>query len=71
MRGSTRLKAADLPPGPFDIQVNNSGFAYVVDANGRKIATLLGTSATKAAVGSLLCLARERLKPKPADADQA
>ncbi len=62
-----KLIAKNLPPGPYDVHVNTSGFAYVVDANGRKIATLLGTDKVKSAVAALLIKAREAVRvPVPA-----
>jgi hypothetical protein len=57
-----KLRVSDLPPGPYDIVMNSAGFAYVVDANGKKLATLLGSDKVKSAIGALLVKAREAVR---------
>lgn len=55
-----------LPPGPFTYTVNSavgrettSGFVYLLDANGRKIAALWGKLDEKVALAELICGASE------------
>lgn len=51
---------ADLPPLPFSYLTNsggngNPGFVYILDANGRKIASIWGKPSEKIAVAELIC----------------
>lgn len=59
-----KLLLKDLPPGPFNVTMNSYGFAYIVDANGKKLATLFGTDKVKASVAALIIKAREVVKPQ-------
>ncbi len=56
-----------LPPLPWSYQTNaapgaheGNGFVYLLDANGRKIASLWGKPAEKLAVAELVCDASDR-----------
>jgi hypothetical protein len=52
--------AKDLPQRPFSYQVmttyiGKTGFVYILDAKGRKIASLWGTPKEKIALAELIC----------------
>lgn len=56
-----------LPPLPWSYSTNaavgkheGNGFVYLLDANGRKIASLWGTPAEKLATAELICDASDR-----------
>ncbi len=55
----------DLPPRPFSYQTidradgKGAGHVYVLDANGRKVASLWGKPAEKIALAELICDASE------------
>jgi hypothetical protein len=58
---------ACLPPGPWSIEVTarkgehiGSGHVYLVDAKGRKIASIWGTPDEKIAVIDFILAAKER-----------
>lgn len=57
-----------LPPGPFEYETtapfdghHGRGHVYIVDANGRKIASLWGTAENKMAMKDLIIDAREKV----------
>jgi hypothetical protein len=58
--------AHNLPPLPWSYQIvsaygsGNVGFIYIVDANGRKIASLWGKPQEKEAMAELICDASDR-----------
>ena len=43
-----------LPPRPYRYEVNGIGFVYLLDANGRKIATLLGNAEQRVALAQFI-----------------
>lgn len=50
----------NLPPLPYSFQVistygGQAGFVYILDANGRKIASLWGKPDEKTAMAELIC----------------
>ncbi len=56
-----------LPPGPFEYETtaplddhHGKGHVYIVDANGRKIASIWGKPDEKLALKDLILEARER-----------
>jgi hypothetical protein len=58
----------NLPPLPWSYQIvsargsDNIGFIYIVDANGRKIASLWGKPDEKEAMAELICDASDRAR---------
>jgi hypothetical protein len=46
---------AKLPPLPWSFHFNAYGFAYIVDANQRKIATMYGTPDEKILTAEVIC----------------
>lgn len=61
------MNADDLPPLPWTYETNSqagrhpaSGFVYLVDANGRKIANLWGHLDEKIALAEFICEASKR-----------
>lgn len=51
---------ADLPPLPWSFQTISTyegkvGFVYILDANGRKIASIWGKPSEKMAMAELIC----------------
>jgi len=62
-------KMTKLPPRPWTYEATfktghhpGSGFVYLVDANGRKIANLWGSPDEKIAIAELICDASEKAK---------
>lgn len=58
-----------LPPGPFallvtarPVQHQGAGHVYIVDASGRKIASVWGTPDEKMALADMIITAREKNK---------
>lgn len=69
----------DLPPGPYTFETitakgrpEGTGHIYLLDATGRKIASMWGTPKEKVALANLICDARENDIPiKPSNLDSA
>ena len=63
-----REHEANLPPRPYSYQVmerldgGGAGHIYILDANGRKIASIWGKGTEKIALAELICDASE-IKP--------
>lgn len=62
------MKLDDLPPLPFTYETHSlsgsregTGYVYVLDAKGRKIASLWGHPAEKIAVAEMICDASETI----------
>ena len=58
----------DLPPGPYTIETvsakgkpEGSGHVYVLDATGRKIASMWCKTAEKMALANMICDARDKI----------
>lgn len=61
--------SADLPPLPYSYLTNSGGpgqvgFVYILDANGRKIASIWGKPTEKVAVAELICDASDAANAK-------
>ena len=62
----------NLPPLPLSYELNQKkgnpdgvGFVYILDANGRKVASIWGRPAEKIALAELICHASDRVKVTP------
>lgn len=60
---------ANLPPGPYAYETtqpagapDGSGHVYIIDASGRKIASMWGKPAEKLALAELILRARDEAK---------
>lgn len=56
-RGPLLLKKKNchLPPQPWTFQSGDHGFMYLIDGNGRKIASLLGAKEEKIEMAKYIC----------------
>jgi len=69
---TTLARGHNLPPGPYSFETitarggdEGNGHVYILDATGRKIASIWGKGAEKLALAELIIHARSRVKVTP------